>query len=999
MDYPFEAFEKKWQAYWECEKTFKAHNDSNLPKYYVLDMFPYPSGAGLHVGHPLGYIASDIVARYKRLNGFNVLHPMGFDAFGLPAEQYAIQTGRHPAETTEQNINRYISQLKHIGFAYDWDRMVNTSDPNYYKWTQWIFLQLYQHWYDHRQKKARPIFELIHHFETLGNADCQQPALSGNVEGINQIFSADEWKSYSEQTKQSILMNYRLAYQGFAYVNWCENLGTVLANDEVKDGVSERGGHPVVRRQMRQWFLRVTDYADRLHDDLAQLDWPESMKEMQRNWIGRSEGVLLDFAIKGITEKIDVFTTRPDTIFGVSFICIAPESDWVKRLTTSDRMADLTAYVAEAGNRSERERQTDVKRVSGVFTGTYALHPFTGEEIPIWVADYVLAGYGTGAVMGVPAHDARDFRFAAHFQLPIHQVITDPTIQTPLQEAYEEKRGTLIHSDFLNGLSVQQALKTAAQRMEEQGLGQRQTHYRLRDANFSRQRYWGEPFPVYYHDQMATAIAEADLPLMLPKMDDFKPTGNPEGPLAKLKDWTYNNYPIETDTMPGFAGSSWYFLRYMDPQNTACFASKEALQYWQDVDMYIGGTEHAVGHLLYSRFWHKFLFDLGYVPTSEPFKKLINQGMIQGVSAFIYLLATGIDNTDASTENRKDTDAIPPFIVTQKLKKHIEAGLLSNEQKQALNIILNVSAVHGNVHYLTNNNLPLIYKRNIPIEFVSESAENGLEKDELMIAAFRSDPANTEFKEAIFIDLADGVIQSLQAPYICLREVEKMSKSKWNVVNPDQICKDYGADTLRMYEMFLGPIEQSKPWNMQGIEGVHKFLRKLWRLVISQDDQVLLSDDEPEKAAYKALHKLIKKVTEDIEALSFNTCISAFMICLNDLQELGCRKRKILEPFLIILSPFAPHIAEELWSRFGHTDSIAHATFPVFNPEYLTENTFTYPVSFNGKVRFQIDMPKDASKEAVEAATLTHASAIKWLEGRTPKKVIVVPGRIVNIVL
>lgn len=936
MDYPFNEIEKKWQQYWDEHKTFAASNHSRKPKYYVLDMFPYPSGAGLHVGHPLGYIASDIVARYKRLQGYNVLHPMGFDAFGLPAEQYAIQTGKHPAETTAINIKRYIEQLKNIGFAYDWDRMVNTSNPQYYRWTQWIFLQLFHHWYDRNQQKARPILELIRIFEQQGNQGYHQQMLSGNVEGVTQIFTADEWKGYSEQTKQSILMNYRLAYQSFAYVNWCEALGTVLANDEVKDGVSERGGHPVERRLMRQWFLRITEYADRLYEDLDLLDWSDSMKEMQRNWIGKSEGLLIRFPLKNHPEKLDIFTTRPDTIYGVSFMVLAPESEWVNLLTTAEQKEAVTAYVNEAKNRSERERQADVKRITGAFTGAYAIHPFTGQEIPIWISEYVLAGYGTGAVMAVPAHDSRDFRFAKHFGLPIPRVIASPDGDTSelTEDAYEAKEGTVINSDFITGLSVKEAMEAVKRRIEELGLGERQVNYRLRDANFSRQRYWGEPFPIYFKNNIATPLPLDQLPLQLPPMEDFKPTGNPEGPLAKLplEQWNFDGYPLETDTMPGFAGSSWYFLRYMDPNNNEAFASKEALAYWQDVDLYIGGTEHAVGHLLYSRFWHKFLYDLGYVPTKEPFKKLVNQGMIQGRSNFVYRV---------KGEN-----------------KYVSLGLKDQFDTIAINV---------DVNYVQNDELNL------------QAAKEG------------------KLLNLADADKAEWVLED--GKYICGWEVEKMSKSKWNVVNPDQICKDYGADTLRMYEMFLGPIEQSKPWNTQGIEGVHKFLRKLWRTCVGNDGNILLTDKEPTAKELKALHKTIKKIKEDIETLSLNTSIAAFMICLNELTDLNCRKKAIFEPFLIMLSPFAPHICEEIWHKLGYTNSIAHAQFPEFNEKYLVENTFNYPVSFNGKVRFNIELPLGIPNEEIEKAALSHELATKWMEGKTPKKVIVVPGRIVNVVM
>ncbi len=930
MEYNHQEIEQRWRDHWEKNKTFAAKNDSKLPKYYVLDMFPYPSGAGLHVGHPLGYIASDIVARYKKLCGYNVLHPMGFDAFGLPAEQYAIQTGKHPADTTAENIARYIDQLKNIGFAFDWDRQVNTSEPEYYKWTQWIFLQLFHHWYDRDIKKARPIAELISIFADQGNKNYSQQMISGNIEGVEQIFTADEWKGYSEHTKSSILMNYRLAYQSFAYVNWCEALGTVLANDEVKDGVSERGGHPVERRQMRQWFLRITEYADRLYEDLNTLDWSDSMKEMQRNWIGKSEGALIRFPLKGREEKLEIFTTRPDTIFGVSFMALAPESDWVKVLTTAEHKAEVDKYVIEATNRSERERQADVKRISGVFTGSYALHPFTGKEVPIWISEYVLAGYGTGAVMAVPAHDGRDFRFAKHFGLPIPRVIAgvDGDETELIEEAYEAKDGKVINSDFITGMQVKEAIEAVKKKAKEMGIGERQVNYRLRDANFSRQRYWGEPFPIYYKDGIATPLDFGELPLELPKMDDFKPTGNPDGPLAKLDNWKYKGYQLETDTMPGFAGSSWYFSRYMDAKNPNEFAGKEALNYWQDVDFYIGGTEHAVGHLLYSRFWHKFLFDLNFVPTIEPFKKLVNQGMIQGRSNFVYRI--------------------------KGQNKFVSLGLKDNYQTTALHVDVNIVV-----------------------------------NDELNLDKFKL--TNDEFKNAEFI-LEDG-------KYICGWEVEKMSKSKYNVINPDQICADYGADTLRMYEMFLGPIEQSKPWNTNGITGVSGFLKKLWRMSIGADGNLSLTNEEPTAKELKTLHKTIKKIKEDIEGLSLNTSISAFMICLNELSDLKCNKKAIYEPLLIILSPYAPHIAEEIWSRMGHPHSIAEDRFPEFNPDYLVESSFSYPVSFNGKHRFNIELALGIPNEEIQAAALSHPDAAKWLEGKAPKKVIIVPGKIVNVVV
>ncbi len=965
MEYNHKEIEQRWRDHWEKNKTFAAKNDSKLPKYYVLDMFPYPSGAGLHVGHPLGYIASDIVARYKKLCGYNVLHPMGFDAFGLPAEQYAIQTGKHPADTTAENIARYIDQLKNIGFAFDWDRQVNTSEPEYYKWTQWIFLQLFHHWYDRDTKKAKPILDLVSIFEKQGNKNYSQQMISGNIEGVEQIFTADEWKGYTEHTKSSILMNYRLAYQSFAYVNWCEALGTVLANDEVKDGVSERGGHPVERRQMRQWFLRITEYADRLYEDLNTLDWSDSMKEMQRNWIGKSEGALMRFPLKGRDEKLEIFTTRPDTIFGVSFMVLAPESDWVQVLTTADNKAEVDKYVVEATNRSERERQADVKRISGVFTGSYALHPFTGKEVPIWISEYVLAGYGTGAVMAVPAHDGRDFRFAKHFGLPIPRVIAPFDYAQgdnleELEEAYETKDGKVINSDFITGMQVKEAIEAVKKKAEEMGLGERQVNYRLRDANFSRQRYWGEPFPIYYKDGIATPVPFEDIEkIVLPPMEDFKPTGNPDGPLAKLslEEWNYNGYALETDTMPGFAGSSWYFLRYMDAKNGTEFCSKEALNYWQDVDFYIGGTEHAVGHLLYSRFWHKFLFDLGFVPTIEPFKKLVNQGMIQGVSMIMYAKFPSL-----STNNR-----IRP--------QSWERILAWSKQEQ----------LEGSEGAYVGINMPI---------------ENIDDKGRLFKTEFIK-LKNKDFRfDQIYPEDIDWDLDEQRMEFIYVKpEVEKMSKSKLNVINPDQICSDYGADTLRMYEMFLGPIEQSKPWNTNGITGVSGFLKKLWRICIGADGNLALTNEEPTAKELKTLHKTIKKIKEDIESLSLNTSISAFMICLNELSELKCNKKAIFEPLMIILSPYAPHIAEEIWSKMGHTESIAFAKFPEFKAELLVENSFSYPVSFNGKHRFNLELPLGIPNEQIQETVLNHADAAKWLEGKAPKKVIIVPGKIVNVVL
>lgn len=993
MEYNHKDIEKRWREFWEKNKTFSAENNSTKPKYYVLDMFPYPSGAGLHVGHPLGYIASDIVARYKKLQGHNVLHPMGFDAFGLPAEQYAIQTGKHPAITTQENIKRYIDQLKNIGFAYDWDRQVNTSDPEYYKWTQWIFLQLFHHWYDEQNQKARPITDLVSIFEKNGNKGYDQQMLSGNVEAVEQTFTAEEWNSFSEKTKSDILMCYRLAYQSFAYVNWCEALGTVLANDEVKDGVSERGGHPVERRQMRQWFLRITAYAERLHKDLDTLDWSDSMKEMQRNWIGKSEGALIKFPIKGREENLDIFTTRPDTIFGVSFMVLAPESEWVQVLTTADRKVEVDKYVAEAKNRSERERQADVKRISGEFTGAYCIHPFTGKEVPIWISEYVLAGYGTGAVMAVPAHDGRDFRFAKHFGLPIPRVIAgaDGDESELTEEAYETKEGKVINSDFITGMKVKDAIQEVIKRVEEKNIGVRQVNYRLRDANFSRQRYWGEPFPIYYKEGIATPLDFSELPLQLPKMEDFKPTGNPEGPLAKLTDWKYDGkYQLETDTMPGFAGSSWYFLRYMDANNPNEFAGKQALEYWQEVDFYIGGTEHAVGHLLYSRFWHKFLYDLGFVPTIEPFKKLVNQGMIGNLSANVRVGFVESGRTVIPAEND--------------LKLSREHSLFWDVNYAEL-----VSVNNRDYYKITRENFEKykkIDKNYFNLDFPTLNVVKGFYEDEARAVARAIEENDSKFskeeKTQEYLDAVNKMKSSVvvnEEYFLAFTVNDKMSKSKLNVVNPDQICEDYGADTLRMYEMFLGPIEQSKPWNTNGITGVSGFLKKLWRTCVGADGNLNLTNEEPTAKELKVLHKTIKKIKEDIENLSLNTSISAFMICLNELSDLKCNKKAIYEPLMIILSPYAPHIAEEIWSKMGHTESIASAKFPAFNEAYLVESSFSYPVSFNGKHRFNLELPLGIPNEQIQETVLNHEDAAKWLEGKTPKKVIIVPGKIVNVVV
>ena len=930
MEYNFRDIEDKWQRYWRENKTYKSEIDPDKIKYYVLDMFPYPSGAGLHVGHPLGYIASDIVSRYKKLKGFNVLHPMGYDAFGLPAEQYAIQTGQHPKITTEQNIARYREQLDRIGFCFDWSREIRTCEPEYYKWTQWIFIQLFHCWFNCETKKAESIDKLIEIFNVRG-FNCTEPLyLTGDIEKIVLPFSADDWTNKTEKEQSEILLNFRLAYLSNAMVNWCPELGTVLANDEVKDGVSERGGYPVEKKMMKQWSLRITAYADRLLNDLDALDWPDSVKEAQRNWIGKSEGSSIVFT--GIPDanvkmdfSVEVFTTRPDTIFGVSFVTLAPEHELVNLITTAEYRKEVEEYVAGASKKSERERQTEVKKVSGQFTGAYVAHPFTGVKIPVWIGEYVLAGYGTGAVMAVPGHDQRDYLFAKHFNLPIVEVVSGGDVSV---EAYIAKEGKMLNSDFLNGLDVKDAIKKAIAEIEKNNFGKGQVNYRLRDAAFGRQRYWGEPIPIFYEDGIPKTIDEKDLPLVLPEIDKFQPTESGEPPLARASDWKYKGkFNYETTTMPGWAGSSWYFLRYMDAQNDKEFVSQEAVNYWQQVDFYLGGAEHATGHLLYVRFWTKFLYDLNLIPAHEPAKKLINQGMIQGVSAFVYRINGTNQFVSSGLKDQYETTAL-----------HVDVSIAPN-------------------HILD------------------------LEK----FKHWRED-----FKDATFI-LEEG-------KYNCGAEVEKMSKSKYNVVNPDEIIEEYGADTLRLYEMFLGPLEQSKPWSTQGISGVHNFLRRLWRLYQIENGVCQLSDDQPAAAELKTLHKTIKKVEEDVERFSFNTTVSAFMICVNELSDLKCNKRKILEPLIILLAPYAPHFAEEVWKSLGHNESISKTTFPIWNADYLVENEFEYPISINGKVKFKINLSLQLSKEEVEKNVMNSEELGKFMQGH-PKKIIVVPGRIVNIVV
>ncbi len=975
MEYNFGEIERKWQSRWagkdkswSDKKTFAADNNSSKEKYYVLDMFPYPSGAGLHVGHPLGYIASDIVARYKRHQGFNVLHPMGYDSFGLPAEQYAIQTGQHPAVTTEKNIARYREQLDKIGFSFDWDREVRTSDPEYYKWTQWIFIKLFNSWYNPKTNKAESIDTLI-------------PQLKN-------------FSSLSEKEKSDLLMEYRLAYLSEAWVNWCPQLGTVLANEEVKDGVSERGGYPVERKLMPQWSLRITAYANRLLNDLEGIDWSESIKEAQRNWIGKSEGTSLKFKLKDVDEYLEVFTTRPDTIFGVSFVTLAPEHELIDKITPASHKDAVAKYVDYAKNRSERERMADVKKITGQFTGAYVVHPFTQKEIPVWIGEYVLAGYGTGAVMGVPAHDSRDFAFAKHFGLE-RPIVILPGVDWDFEsQSYDDKEGKCVNSDFLNGLEVKAAIKKCIEEIEKKNLGKGKTNYRLRDAIFGRQRYWGEPIPVYYKDGIPHTMEEKDLPLVLPEVDKYLPTETGEPPLARAaSSWKHEGkYEYEKTTMPGWAGSSWYYLRYMDANNKNEFVSKEAANYWQNVDLYIGGSEHATGHLLYVRFWTKFLHDLGYIPVIEPAKKLINQGMIQGVGLKGRKIHTFDDSKIRAAKGEK-TDLTNPF--------HL--GLLKSDKKGFMK-------QYGTCQILVPHNFPdttLTNEIRIPYE-VAKFSDGKYYVDDDVVSVIQEKYshlkdlviADIDFLEAnIDSDNFNKIKEKLKTDRIYLTdEVEKMSKSKWNVVTPDDIIEKHGADCLRLYEMFLGPLEQSKPWNTNGISGVSNFLRKFWRL-FHQNNVFTISNDEPARAELKSLHKTIKKVTEDIDRFSFNTSVSSFMICVNELTDLKCNKRKILESLCILISPYAPHIAEELWSKLGHTTSISTAPFPKVSEEYLTEDSFEYPVSVNGKTRFKINYALNKSKEEIEKEIVLLEELHKYLNGSSPKKVIVVPGRIINVVV
>ncbi len=988
MDYNFREIEKKWQQYWSDNKTFRAENKSNKPKYYVLDMFPYPSGAGLHVGHPLGYIASDIYARYKRLKGFNVLHPMGYDAYGLPAEQYAIQTGQHPAITTEKNIARYREQLDKIGFSFDWEREVRTSDPAYYKWTQWAFIKLFNSWYNLKKDKAESIEKLIREFEKYGNLRIYAPC--SDV----YYFMQTEWNSMSEKRQQEILMNYRLAYLADTMVNWCPALGTVLANDEVSEGFSVRGGHPVVRKTMKQWSLRITAYADRLLKGLDEIDWSESIKEIQRNWIGKSEGAMIKFPIKGHDLFMEIFTTRPDTIFGVTYMTFAPEHEYVSSITTADRKEAVEKYIIDTKNRSERERMADVKRITGEFTGAYAINPFTKEEVPIWVGDYVLAGYGTGAVMAVPGHDTRDWAFANHFGLPIKEVISGGDIT---KEAYDSKEGICVNSGFINGLKATEGVKAVIKKVEEMGIGYGKTNYRLRDAIFSRQRYWGEPFPIYYKEGIPYAMDESQLPVELPEVDAYLPTESGEPPLARAKNWkTKEGYPIETNTMPGFAGSSAYYLRYMDAGNKKKLVSKEANKYWENVDLYIGGAEHATGHLMYARFWNKFLFDLGLVCKDEPFKKLINQGMIQGVSQKIYREGGGnMDNSFSNSIRLFDIEQGPvgSFSFPSTVMVFYSADIYEKYLKNSESFPIGFSSIRVPIELVKNDFLNIEKY----IEYYPENKNAVFVADD---GGFWNDGKYYRLKLGQDGIMRNHIISGISNNFKTASEVEKMSKSYLNVVNPDELIEKYGADTLRLYEMFLGPLEQHKPWDTQGIEGVFRFIRKLWKLYHDFDNNLNISDEAPSKEELKVLHKTIKKIQEDIERFSFNTAVSAFMICVNELTELKCNKRAILSDLAILLSPYAPHIAEQLWYLLDENHkSITDAEFPAFNAEYLTENTCTYAVSFNGKMRFTIELPFDMSNAEVEKNALEHKDAAKWLEGKKPKKVIVVPKKIVNIVV
>jgi len=991
MEYNFRDIEKKWQAQWKESKAYKVENDFSKPKCYVLDMFPYPSGAGLHVGHPLGYIASDIYSRYKKLKGFNVLHPMGFDSFGLPAEQYALDTGQHPAVTTKKNIETFKAQLDNIGFCYDWEREVQTSDPQYYKWTQWIFLQLFNSYFDRKENKAKPISELIETFEREGSVNCQLPAVN--------LFTAEEWKAFDEKQQADILMDCRLAFCGYGEVNWCEALGTVLANDEVVNGVSERGGHPVVKKKLRQWYLRITEYADRLLDGLNTVDFSEAMKEMQTNWIGKSSGAEIDFAVKSekLRDKsLRVYTTRPDTIFGVDFMVIAPELDLVNEIKSEEQAAAVDEYLAYVKSRSERERMAE-KKISGVFTGAYAINPFSGREIPVWISEYVLAGYGTGAIMAVPCGDERDLKFAKHFNIPVTNIIGS---HFNGEEANPTKDAILENSGFLDGLVMREAMEVAIKAIEEKGIGVRKVNYKMRDAAFSRQRYWGEPFPIVWKNGIAYPLPESELPLELPHVDSYKPGPDGEGPLANIQDWVNQfeagNSPaggrgaLETNTMPGYAGSSWYFLRYMDPTNDNTFCDRKVSDYWNQVDLYIGGTEHAVGHLLYSRMWTKVLYDLGHIGFEEPFKRLVNQGMIQGSSRFFHR----IQLVNAKFANNLSSN----IIVSEEIMG--KENLVFDQASSNINRFLNKYFNNGEIWKddAADEVNVVIQKLHVDVNLV-----DGVILDIDNFKEWR----NGEYNEAVFLYNSNN-------GFICSSEVEKMSKSKYNTVNPDDLVIKYGADTFRMYEMFLGPVEMSKPWDTKGIEGVHRFLKKFWRLFFKesnspssgggQGEVFLVTDEEPTPAELKVLHNTIKKIESDTERFSFNTAVSGFMIATNELTDLKCHKRKILEPILILMAPYAPHITAELYDLFGSKapsggGGLGEAAYPTFEAKYVVESTKEYPISINGKLRTTLDISLDATQPEVEALVLANETVQKWLEGKPPKKIIFVKGKMVNVVI
>ena len=998
MEYNFRDIEKKWQEKWKDDDVYKVPNESSKPKYYVLDMFPYPSGAGLHVGHPLGYIASDIFARYKRLKGFNVLHPMGYDAFGLPAEQYAIEHGVHPAVSTAKNIATFRSQLDKIGFCFDWSREVNTSDPKYYKWTQWIFLQLFKSWYNRKANRTEHIDTLIEIFEQEGNVnhpvpDAKFEIRNANFEVLNGKFSADQWKVFDKKTKQDILMEYRIAYCGYGEVNWCEALGTVLANDEVVNGVSERGGYPVVKKKLRQWYLRITEYADRLLEGLQKVDFSDAMKEMQSNWIGKSSGAEIDFRIashpaplreeKELADEatLRVYTTRPDTIFGVDFMVLAPEHELVEKITTEDYKQSVEEYIAYVKSRSERERMAE-KKISGVFTGAYALNPFDNKKIPIWISEYVLAGYGTGAIMAVPSSDERDHKFARHFNLPITNIIGDAYNG---EEANPTKDVVLSNSGFLNGMVMRDAIDIVINKLEEMGIGKRKVNYKMRDAAFSRQRYWGEPFPIKWIDSIAYPLDETELPLELPHVESYKPGPEGEGPLANIPEWTAQH--LETNTMPGYAGSSWYFLRYMDPRNNKEFCNKKFSDYWNQVDLYVGGTEHAVGHLLYSRMWTKCLFDLGLISFDEPYRKLLNQGMIQGSSRFVYRLNP--DGPEEYVQRMKEKYSYPVFFSFGYYEKYLAIGkaspwkFISIIDERFPGFIYKDEKTSGDIN---------ISKLHVDVNIV-----DGVELD---INAFKT--SRPEFENAQFILEDDGT-------YICAMEVEKMSKSKFNTVNPDDIVEKYGADTFRMYEMFLGPVEMSKPWDTKGIEGVHRFLKKLWRLFFDDltplsarrgvGGEAIWTEEMATNEELKVLHRTIKKIEEDTERFSYNTAVSTFMVCVNELTDLKCHKKEVLEQLLILLAPYAPHVSEELWHQLGNATTILDAPFPKLEEKYLVETIKEYPISVNGKLRTTINIDLNATQPLVEEIVLANPVVQKWIEGKQPKRIIYVKGKMVNVVI